>query len=109
VQLPEDSASGSVRFTYDGPAGRHELRVQYFDEDDGVSQYKLFVGGQMVDEWSSDNRLPTPSTLADSHTSIRRTVRDVELSSGDEIIIEGKANGSEFAAIDYVELVAGEE
>jgi alpha-glucuronidase len=109
VQLPDGSASGSVRFTYDGPPGRRELRVQYFDEDDGVSRYKLFVGGRMIDEWSADNRLPTPSTLPDSHTSIRRTVHDVELSPGDAIRIEGKADGNEFAAIDYVELVPSEK
>jgi hypothetical protein len=63
----------------------------------------------MIDEWSADNRLPTPSTLPDSHTSIRRTVHDVELSPGDAIRIEGKADGNEFAAIDYVELVPSEK
>ena len=104
VQLIKGS-TGSVRFRYDGPAGTRELRVQYFDEEDGVSKFKLFVADRLVDQWPADNHLPTPTTLPDAHSSIRRTVREVSLRPGDEIRVEGTADGKEYAGIDYIEIV----
>jgi alpha-glucuronidase len=100
-----DRDSGSVRFRHSGPPGTFDLHVQYFDEEDGVSKYKLFVGDRQLDEWSAENHLPTPTTLPDSHSSIRRTIRGVKLQAGDEIRIEGQADDAERAAIDYIELV----
>jgi alpha-glucuronidase len=105
VQLPAEAASGSIRFTYNGEPETADLHIQYFDEEDGVSTYKLFVGGKKIDHWQADNHLPTPSNLPDAHTSIRRTVRSVQLQPGDEIRIEGVAEGGERAAVDYVEIV----
>ncbi|HVT29378.1 MAG TPA: hypothetical protein VHE81_15285, partial [Lacipirellulaceae bacterium] len=105
VQLPENVATGSVRFKYGGAPGRYDLRVQYFDEDDGVSQFKLFVAARLVDQWQADNHLPTPTTSPDAHSSIRRTIRGVMFEPGDEIRIEGTADASERAAIDYIEIV----
>jgi alpha-glucuronidase len=109
VQLPEGVARGTVRFTYDGPAGCRELWIRYFDEDDGVSTFKLFVGGQLIDEWQADGRLPTPTTRPDAHSSTRRTVRVEALRPGDEIRIDAAPDGSERAAIDYIEVNPCEE
>ncbi len=94
VQLVERD-SGSAKFRFSGAPGTFDLRVQYFDEEDGVSKFKLFVGERQLDEWQADNRLPTPTTHPDSHSSIRRTVRSVKLQPGDEIRIEGQAHDGE--------------
>jgi alpha-glucuronidase len=105
AQLPEGVSDGTIRFKYDGEPGPKELRVQYFDEEDGVSRFKLFVAGKLVDEWRADNHVPTPTTLPDAHSSIRRTVRGVTFHIGDEIRLEGTADGGERAAVDYFEFV----
>jgi alpha-glucuronidase len=105
AQLLGDEKKGSLRFRFNGESGRYDLRVQYFDEEDGQSTFKLLVAGRLVDEWQADNHLPTPSTLPDAHTSNRRTVRNIELAVGDEIRIEGAASGGEFAGLDYIEWV----
>jgi alpha-glucuronidase len=104
VQL-SDRESGAMRFRYDGPPGTYDLHVRYFDEDDGVSTFKLLLGERMLDEWQADNRLPTPTTNPDSHSSIRRTISGVKLQTGDEIRIEGKADQGERAAVDYFEVM----
>jgi alpha-glucuronidase len=109
VQVPEGSEIGAVRFTYAGPPGCRELWIQYFDEDDGVSTFKVFVGGRLVDEWQAGGRLPTPTTRPDAHSSTRRTVRVEMIRPGDEIRIEGRPDGGERAAIDYIEVNACEE
>jgi len=103
VHVPTGMELGAVGFTYRGPAGCRELWIRYFDEDDGVSRFRLFVAGQLVDEWHANDRLPTPTMKPDSHSAARRTVR-VELQPGDEIRLEGRPDGGERAAIDYVEI-----
>jgi alpha-glucuronidase len=109
VQLTSAKMSGTIRFLCEANQGPYDLHVRYFDEQDGVSKFKLFVRGEQVDEWQASNQLPTPSNLPDSHTSNRRTVRGVELEPGDEIRIEGEADGNEFAGVDYIELDIAED
>jgi alpha-glucuronidase len=93
----------TAAFTYDGDAGWHDLVVQYFDQQDGVSRFRVWVGSQLVDEWTAADRLPTRKV--DSSSSSRRTIRGLALRKGDEIRIEGIPDGRETAALDYIEIV----
>ena len=102
VQVSSPGRRGSVRFRYAGPPGWQDLSVQYFDENDGASQYQLFVAGQRVDGWAANDTLP--SRLPDAHTSTRHTVCGLALRPGDEIRIEAVAQGGENACLDYVEI-----
>ncbi len=61
------------------------------------------MAGQWIDEWQADLLLPT--TRLDSTSSTRREIRGVALRPGDEIRIEGRPDGSEPAALDYLEIV----
>jgi alpha-glucuronidase len=103
VQLVEQSR-GTVCFRYDGSPGSYDLHVRYFDEDDGVSEFKLYLGNRLLDEWRADNRLPTRTIKPDAHSSIRKTIRAVTFEQGDEIRIEATADGAERAGIDYIEI-----
>jgi alpha-glucuronidase len=76
--------------------------VQYFDERDGVSTYRLSVGGQLIDEWLANDDLP--SDKPNGHTSTRRTVAGVALRPDDEIRIEAATGARDRADIDYVEI-----
>ena len=93
----------SASFSYDGPAAWRSIRVRYFDQNNGVAHYRLWVGKQLIDEWAAGERLP--SAKLDSTSSSRREIVDVALRPGDEIRIEGAPNGGETAALDYVEIV----
>jgi len=112
---PWESASGgkaiacegarcSASFRYEGVPGWHTIRVQYFDQSDGVSHFRLFVGGQLIDEWAADKLVPERRTRVDSSSSTRRTITGLALRKGDEIRLEGLPDGAEHAAIDYVEI-----
>jgi alpha-glucuronidase len=112
---PWEAASGSkaiecagsgkpcaASYRFEGRAGWYDLDVQYFDENDGRSTFKLFVGEQLVDEWLADDQLPT--TKPDSHSSTRRPIRGLALRPGDVIRITATADGSEQAGVDYIEI-----
>jgi alpha-glucuronidase len=105
VQLPDEQSIGTLEIRFTGEEGPYDLGVQYFDEEDGVSDFKLFVDDNLIDEWAADSHVPTPTTLPDAHSSTRRWVRDVMLQPGDEIRVEGRADGGERAGIDYLEIV----
>jgi alpha-glucuronidase len=92
--------SASIR--YPGTAGKYEVDVEYFDQNNGVSRLRVFVNGRMVDQWAADDHLPAKKAGADSST--RRRIHDVELRPGDEIRIEGIPDGEEYAGLDYLEI-----
>jgi hypothetical protein len=77
--------------------------VQYFDQNDGVSHFRVAVGKKAIDEWDAADRLPTRKV--DGSSSMRRTISGVALRAGDEIRIEGVPDGGEKAALDYIELL----
>lgn len=103
VRCNAPDGHGSLSFQYSGRPGWFNLRVQYFDQNTGVSHFAVFVAGQRVDEWVADDSLPTKEP--DAHSSTRHTTRGLALRPGDTIRIEGVAQGREKACVDYVEIV----
>jgi alpha-glucuronidase len=79
------------------------LRVRYFDQNNGVSRFRLWIGNQLIDEWTAADRLPTQKI--DGSSSSRRTIAGIALRPGDQIRIEGVPNGGETAALDYLEIL----
>jgi alpha-glucuronidase len=102
VRISSPDGRGFASFRYSEEPGRYDLAVQFFDENDGVSDFRLFVGGQEIDSWKADDQLP--SSRPDAHTSIRHNCRNVALRTGDEIRIEATAQAGEQACLDYIEI-----
>jgi len=89
-----------------GASGRYSVAVQYFDLRTGVSRYELLVNGKTVAEWKADDVLP-PAVVdrrLDGHTSTRFTLPEVELHTGDTLLLRGTPDGGEAAPVDYIEL-----
>lgn len=102
VRCAHPSRRCSAVFPYQGPPGWRELHVQYFDQNNGVSRFKVFLNDQVVDEWAADDTLPT--RRMDSSSSTRRIVGALSLRPGDRLLIEAVAEGQEEAGLDYVEI-----
>jgi len=94
----------TAAFRYEGDSGWRDIIVQYFDVNNGAARFRVFVGNQLIDEWTASDRIPTRKL--DSSSSARRVIPSVALRKGDEIRIEGSPDGGETAALDYVEIVA---
>lgn len=102
-----DTTRCSASFRFSGAAGNHELDIEYFDQNNGVSKFRVFVNQLRVDDWSAADLLPAKTIGGDSST--RRRIRNISLRNGDEIRIEGIPNGGEFAGLDYVEILPDRE
>jgi alpha-glucuronidase len=101
VVCSREQCTASMR--YDGTPGWYTLHVQYFDLNSGVSRFRLWVGGQLIDEWSAADHLP--ARKIDGSSSSRRVIPGVALRAGDQIRIEGRPDGRETAALDYIEIL----
>jgi alpha-glucuronidase len=86
---------------FSGEAGRYDIDVRYFDQSNGISHFRLLLGGRLIAEWSADQLYPAKTPNADSSTRYR--IPNIALKLGDELRIEGKPDGPEHAALDYVE------
>jgi alpha-glucuronidase len=118
--VPRETASGgkaiecdppaqkcSASLTFDGAAGKYEVDVVYFDQNNGKSKFRVLVGDKEVDQWVAADHLPATKPGGDSST--RRRVPDLALRPGDNIRIEGVPDGEEHAALDYIEILASPE
>ena len=92
----------TASFKSDRAAGWYTLTVQYFDQNNGQSRFRVYVGDQLVDEWVADDHFPAMKMGGDS--SIRRVITGLALRPGDEIRIEGFPDGQEPAPLDYMEI-----
>jgi alpha-glucuronidase len=92
----------SARFQYQGQPGWYDVKVQYFDQNNGSASFRLSVAGQVVAEWVAADSLPTAKI--DAHSATQYTATGVALRPGDEIVVRGSPDRGESAAIDYVEI-----
>jgi alpha-glucuronidase len=92
----------TASFTFGRVAGCYAFDVQYFDQNNGKSRFRLLVGDRVVDTWIAEDDLPSSQLGGD--TSTRRHIGTLELHPGDQIRIEGAPDGGELAALDYVEI-----
>lgn len=113
--IPSEDASGgkavecappaqkcSAAFRFDGAAGKYKMDVEYFDQNNGKSKFRVLVGDRVVDEWAADDHLPSKKPNADSST--RRRITGLALRPGDSICIEGIPDSEERASLDYIEI-----
>ena len=104
IECPPSQQKCSASYRFDGAAGQYEIDVEYFDQNNGKSHFRVLVGDNVVDEWVADDHLPATKPGGDSST--RRRIPDLALSPGDTIRIEGVRDGEEHAAVDYIEIYA---
>jgi len=102
VECPPPAQRCAATFPFTGTSGWYELDVQYFDQNNGVSKFRVLINDQPVDAWLADDHLPATKPNADSST--RRRISGLALRPGDRIRIEGTPDAAEHAALDYVEL-----
>lgn len=102
IVCPQTAQPCVAALRFSGTLGWYDVDVEYFDQSDGVSKYRVFVGNQLVDEWLSDMHLPATQPNGDSST--RRHIPGLALRPGDELRIEGFPDEGERAPLDYIEI-----
>jgi alpha-glucuronidase len=102
----EKQRSCSAEWTYHGAAGVYDVAIEYFDLQGGVAQFELRVHGKSTGsgaDWVADATLPTKRPHGDN--SVRHVVRGMVLKPGDVLEVTGTPDGSDPAALDYLEVM----
>jgi len=92
--------AASLSFT--GSSGVYAVITRYYDQNNGIAHFRLYINQQLTDQWASDNDLP--SSKMDGHTATRHTTKDVTLKPGDSIRIQGIPDKGDMAGVDYLEI-----
>ncbi len=87
-----------------GAPGLYTIDVRYFDLPNGVSHFRVFLNDRRIAEWDAGLAYPAQAPNADS--SARYRIHTVQLKPDDLLRIEGRPDGSDPAAIDYLEFTA---
>ena len=93
-------AAGHICTPFDQPytadSGLYDAEIRYFDEKAGRSEFKLYVNGmQKGQSWTAS---------ADTDSWQTQTITNLTIHTGDEIMVESRANGGEAGKLDYVQL-----
>jgi alpha-glucuronidase len=104
IECPSTFESCTASFHFTGAPDRYAIDVRYFDQSNGVSQFRAYLANQLIAEWSANEHFPATVPNADSSTRYR--IPGITLKTGDELRIEGRPDGPEHAALDYVEFTA---
>ncbi len=106
----DNDDTGAASFDFAGSTGVYTIKVNYFDENDGVGQMKLIQNDNMIASWNLDRQLG--SNLADGKTKTFLEFENIEVSAGDEFRIEGMEQGNvntaEHARLDGLEFIPQE-
>ena len=103
--MPGQMGAGATYFT--GPSGKYDVKVHYFDENDGVSRVMLDVAGDSR-YFNMDAATSGSFPGADIATA-RTTHQSIEIETGEVVTLFAQAQGQEYAAIDYIEFIPVDE
>jgi alpha-glucuronidase len=95
-------AACTAEWTWSGAPGRFNIAVQYFDLQGGVAKFSLDINGKHTASWQANATLPSRRPNGDN--SARHTIQDVDLKPGDSIRVDGVPDGTDPAALDYIEV-----
>ncbi len=95
------SGKGTAKAQFTGENGTYNLKISYFDENDGNAEFKLYVNDTLIDSWTADKDLGSAS--ADAQTLTSHTTR-LNLNKNDVIAIEGKKGTYDPARFDKIEI-----
>ncbi len=94
---------GQAAGIFNGEAGTYQVKVHYFDENDGQSRATVTVSDQSK-SFAFDKDLPSAWTQAAALTS-EVTHESIFLKPGDRFSIEAQSHRGEFARIDAMEFI----
>ena len=92
----ETGGTGTAAYTFDAPSGAYNIRISYFDEENGHGHVTLRVAGEEKAVFTLDE---------DTDCWRHRTFENIPVRNGDEIQLVGRADTGEKVKLDYVEFI----
>lgn len=104
IRIPNDGNIGTATTNFTGASGLYNIAVGYHDENDGLSQLSVRIGGQLVDTWTFNQNLGSTRATATNFV-LRNIASGLQVNNGGAIEIQGTLQSGEVARVDYIEFV----
>jgi len=95
----ETTGKGSASYRFDNDSGTYDIRITYFDEEEGHSKVQLFVANKEVLNFKLDE---------DVDCWRWRIFKNIPVNSGDEIKLVAQSDQQETVRLDFVEFIPPE-
>jgi len=92
----ETNGTGKATYTFNEPSGTYNIRITYFDEENGKSRITLLIAGEERVAFKLDE---------DTDCWRWRIFENIQMNKGDEITLVGKSDQKEKAKLDYIEFI----
>ena len=92
----QTNGTGKAGYTFNEPSGIYDIRITYFDEEQGQSRITLFIAGRKKAAFKMDE---------DTDCWRWRRFENIRVDKGDEITLVGKADQIEQARLDFIEFI----
>ena len=92
----ETVGTGTASCTFEGASGTYDIRITYFDEEEGQSSVTLFIAGEEKAAFKLDE---------DTDCWRWRMFQDIRVKKGDEIKLVGTADKMESVKLDFIEFI----
>jgi beta-glucanase (GH16 family) len=96
------NSTGYATYNFTGTTGTYDLKVWYFDENDGACTFNVYVAGTNIITWIANQQLGSADPVAATRTS--QIVTSVLIANGDQIKLEGIQNNQEWGRYDFSEI-----
>lgn len=93
---------GTAQGVFQGPEGRYQIQVGYYDENDGLTKASFSIGGK-TKSWVFDQTLPSNAVSANNRAT--QIVDTMLLKAGDAFTLTGQLQAGEYARFDYVDFI----
>ena len=98
---------GTAQFNFNGASGRYDIKITYFDENDGIGRFNFNQGNQQITSVTLNQQLG--SRLATSSTLTSTTINGISVKTGELFTLtgfeDGTATTAEHIRIDKVEFI----
>ena len=105
----KSGGTGTASYTFNGNTDDYDIKVWYYDENDGINTFNLYVNDDVVNAWVADENLGSGDPVTQTKTN--KTQNMQSLKSSDVLKIESKSvplkgNYGEWSRTDSVELIS---
>ncbi|ERT07318.1 G8 domain protein [Lyngbya aestuarii BL J] len=106
IRLPGGSQNdtGKAVTRFEGPSGKYDVVVGYFDENDGKAQLEVNLDGVSLESWTLDQKLGS-NYISENNFLTRTVAEGISIEPGEVVEITGTKQAGEFARVDYLEFV----
>ena len=84
--------TGTAKFNFEGSSGTYDVKIHYFDENDGIGKFNLKQGNQQIASINLDKQLGSP--LANAQTLTTTAIKGISIKAGDSFTLEGFEDGT---------------